>query len=500
MRAAITVLLFVGLTASSLARAQGSDGPFNDRRIAAARELEKGGQLDQAKQVYRDVLKQQPPSDGAAEALLSLARLAWDLHDPAQWGREAPPAAAIEEARSHLDVLKAQFPNAPQAAEGIWRLALLRLDPGAPFYNAEEGAALLTTLPIVSPDAPRAAEALLLAARQFLLAGRAPQAASYAFRVLTEFPRAGELCSAAWTVLARADIAQKRPGEALSELDKALRCGGREADVAEARDLARLLDRLVYRSLRGAGPLLQPSEPSPAFSAKDAMLTTNARGQLVATAPREGQVIVFSGDKGGERTQQPGIVAIGFDQWSRRWLIAGERLFGPIGVGEIPLPEKAEPHALAPAGPRTVWVVDGDTDRVLRLGLTGDFKISAFLPQRAKPSRVSATPDGGAWILDDRTPAAYRVGPDGKLLSSVALATVAPKPVDLALDQLGNVYILDEKAVAVVAFTPTGEKLMTLSLPKDGDNGFSRPEALAVDRSGAVAVYEPRRGKIQWFR
>ncbi|MFN7964171.1 MAG: tetratricopeptide repeat protein [Acidobacteriota bacterium] len=167
-----------------------------DRRITAARELENSGQLDAARQLYREIVASTAPTEAIPEALLSLARLAWPVDDPARLGREPVPQGLALEARTQLETLRVKYDRTPQAAEALWRLALLELEPSSPYYDPVDAAAQLRTLTVIAPDSPRVPAALVLAAETESRNGRLTQAARIALDVVR--PSGTEDSSRAW--------------------------------------------------------------------------------------------------------------------------------------------------------------------------------------------------------------------------------------------------------------------------------------------------------------
>ncbi len=470
-----------------------------DRRITAARELENSGQLDAARQLYREIVASTAPTEAIPEALLSLARLAWPVDDPARLGREPVPQGLALEARTQLETLRVKYDRTPQAAEALWRLALLELEPSSPYYDPVDAAAQLRTLTVIAPDSPRVPAALVLAAETESRNGRLTQAASIAFSMLSDHPLALEYCSRAWQVLADADLATPRYGEALSALGRAANCNGPTAPAEVAKARARLIVRQLNRT---AGvTVTTPVESAAPLALRDPQLTFDNDGKLWIGSQKDGMLIALRNDRIVEKIPLPGNVASGFDAWSRRWTIVGPRVIAPAGAGEYPLPAGTEPISIAPSGAKLVWIADADTNRVIRVGAGGKIEVTAALPPKAEPIKLLATPEGGVWVLDDKaTGALHQIAPTGALQRTISFAGLATRVVDVTRDYLGTLYLLDAKSASVIVVSPDGKPLQTLALPQQGDAAFSRPAALAVDRDGSVAVYDSKRGKIAWLR
>lgn len=471
----------------------------SDRRLTAARELEVAGQADAARQLYLEIASSTTASDAIPEALLSLARLAWPLEDPARLGREPLPGAMAIEARTYLETLRTKHDRTPQAAEALWRLALLELEPSSPSYDPADATAQLRTLTVTAPTSPRVPAALALAAETERRNHRLPQAASIAFSLLADHPAALEYCSGGWSVLADAEISALRFGEALNALGRAASCGGAGPQAERAKQQARLLARQLARS-PGAVAVV-PAELPVTIALRDPQLTIDVDGTLWIGSPKDGMLVGIRGDRVVEKVPLPGLVSAAFDAWNRRWSIIGERVLAPAGAGDYPMPEGAEPVSMAAVDAKAVWIADSDTRRVMRIVAGGKIDATAALPAKAEPTKLIATTEGGVWVLDERAPGAlHHIVPNGARLRTVSLAGLATRVVDVARDQLGTLYLLDSKSASVVLISPEGRALQTITLPQQGDAAFTRPTALAVDRDGSIAVYDSKRGKIAWLR
>ncbi len=471
-----------------------------ERQIKAAQDLERDGQVAQARQVYEQVAAKDAESPWADDALLALARLDWPLSDPDELASAGVDQAALASARAHLEELKARFPDSDSAPEAAWRLALLRLLPGSEHFDREEAVALLSTLPTLYPEAKEVPWALGLAARLQLLADRKESARRLAFELLSrfpDFPRRGR----AWLVLARSEFLDGKVPEALAALGEAqLSAGDDRPTFRLATDLATTLDRLAYGATRGGNAFELDKDSLVVAPGKLSGLAFDPEGRLAAVMPREGEVLVWTpGEPAPERRQMPGIRAVAYDSWGRQWLASDTGLMAPGGL-VFSLPEGAEITSLAPSGPRSVWVVNRDANAVLRLTAGGAPAVSAELAKRTSPRAVVEAPFGGAFILDAKQKSLVHVGADGKSLHVVSLAELVQSPVDLGIDAFGRLYVLDAKNAVVIVLTAAGELMHRIALPRDGEISFAKALALAVDRSGQIVVYEGRKRRLGWWR
>jgi DNA-binding beta-propeller fold protein YncE len=80
----------------------------------------------------------------------------------------------------------------------------------------------------------------------------------------------------------------------------------------------------------------------------------------------------------------------------------------------------------------------------------------------------------------------------GRLLRSIGPAGLR-KPADVAVDAFRNVYVADEEG-GVSVFDPEGRPFFTLGAD------LGKPTALALDRTGAVLVYDDRADAVVRYR
>ena len=72
-------------------------------------------------------------------------------------------------------------------------------------------------------------------------------------------------------------------------------------------------------------------------------------------------------------------------------------------------------------------------------------------------------------------------------------------PEDLALDSLGNVYVVDGETHCAQKFTSDGTFLAKWGTLGDGDGQFYEPESIAVDDLGNVYVADSENHRVQKF-
>ncbi len=492
----LLALLSLGAMGTA-ARAQ--PAALDERQYRAARDLERSGQLEQAEEIYRQIVDSRPDSDRADDALLALARIAWPLDDPGQLAADASALGSIESARSSLELLRKKYAAGDAAAEGLFRLALTHLVPHPRAWRPEEAAALLTTLPVLYPGAPEVPAALALAAELDIAAGRPSRASELAFRLIADWPDS-PYTAQAWIVLGRVDFAAGRADEALAAFGAARRSAAErdERVASRALELSTLVDRVAYAPSRPAAAYRFGTVARP-LPGKASDLASDGEGRILAVLPRDDALVVVEQD-GTTVQKRPsvGAAAVAVDAWGRSWLAHGAGIATPAG-DTLPLPPKARLSAIAPVAPGTVWAVDDRERRVVRLELGAGIVAEARLPQRSTPLRVAPAEDGGAWILTERPSLIVGVGPNGLPRKTIRLDSLVREPYDFDRDSLGHLYVLDRRELRVLVLSEEGQVLQRIAL-SGPDRGIEKPEAIAVDGSGAVAVFDARDKRISWFR
>jgi len=363
--------------------------------------------------------------------------------------------------------------------------------------------ALLSTLPVLYPQAEQVPEALALGALLHLEAGRKRRAEQMAFELLSTYP-SHRTAGRAFMVLARSEFDSGHSEQALVALGKAQLFSDEDpATSNQALDMANQVDRLSFALGRSSGRLYEVAlDPAP-FVLPDRAegLVFSRSGTLYAAVPREGGVLVYHpGSLSPERIPMGGVQAVAVDRWDRLW-VAGEFGVQAPGGEVIVLPERAEIISVAPVGVSTAWVVDGRSGEVIRLdaGSMGE-GVRAQLPERFDPIVVVSGVFGGAWILDKKLDALLQVGADGTALKFVPLEEIINDPVDLVRDDLGHLYLLDAKGPALIVLSPAGELLKRQLLPTEGEPSLAKAKALAVNRAGDVVIHESRKKRVIWLR
>jgi streptogramin lyase len=103
------------------------------------------------------------------------------------------------------------------------------------------------------------------------------------------------------------------------------------------------------------------------------------------------------------------------------------------------------------------------------------------------------------WALEPHEPAAYRFDSKGILEEKIALAGKVAFPYSLAIDPVGQLFILDRHASTIAVFSPQGEFKYNFL-----DSGQARgqlyfPSEIVFDPWGQLCVVEEGNGRVQVF-
>ncbi len=501
VRGAIALVVAGALALAVPAIANDGDAAALERRYLAARDLEATRQLGQAREMYLEIAAIETGNPRRDDALLGLTRIALGASGPDEPIPRTTSPAALVEARARLSAIVDGPSGADAAPEAAYWLALLMLEPRAPFFDPAAAQAELTAYPRLYPGSAFSRGAMLRASELLVASGRADAARQLAFRALAG-GAAGNEAAQAWRVLGEAEARAGRAQPALVALGRSAELASGGPLAREATDLATIVDRSAFGRSRGTAGGYDASGQPVGLPGRVVDLAAQADGTLIALIARDGQLVTIAPDgKAGNRATALGATAVAIDRSGRTWLAAPGKLLNGDDGATIPLPSGAEVVSIAPTGPQAAWVADADQRRVVRLNGDGSVAVTAPLPPRADPVRVAAAADGGVWVLETRGPTLLGYGPGGEQRAAVALAERVEKPIDLRTDALGNVYLLAAKPIAVYVFDASGKLALTWEpVSADPNDEFPRPSLLAIDGAGGIAIYDARRENVRWWR
>jgi TolA-binding protein/streptogramin lyase len=481
------------LAAARLATAAPESPEEQARRLLEeGREYREQGKLKQALDNFNIIINSFGKTEAVGQALLEIGRYRMEVD-----GDAASARAAFEQvARDHP-----QSDAAPGAYYYLGRLVFQRATTAAELEDALAQFSRVETLYPGSEWVPRALQAAAMVHRR---AGRYEEALGLDRRVALEYP-ASDAAPRAQFETGQALALMRQPRQAMEEFQQVR---NRFPDDPLA---AKALERItaLYRLFGGAKPVFTRDA---SFSAGSGNLLKDVRALLV---DGDGALWIASNKtKSAARIGSSGTVEASLTAEDPRTLSltpGGEVVVaartavrvGPRDIRRFSLPpekpgDKAEPlerilaAAVTPGG--LVLVSDEKNDKVYRFDGKGVFQ-GTFPPRDTTDRKVVriVVDTEGAILLLDRDEKTVRVYDEtGRLLRSIGPAGLR-KPADVAVDAFRNVYVADEEG-GVSVFDPEGRPFFTLGAD------LGKPTALALDRTGAVLVYDDRADAVVRYR
>jgi hypothetical protein len=471
----------------------GSGDDFAKRQYDTALAFMKSGRADEALKDFQAIADNYPSSSVADQALLQLATYYWE---------HGADRARAQAATDQLLRLYGTGRAAPFAHLLNGRMVLAGTDAN----RTETALASFERARRLFPAAEIAAAAAYYSGDALRLAGRCPDAVSEYATVLVGYPQmiwAGR----AEIGLARCFIAQHRPRDAMSHLQRARQYGDLPAD--ELTSISRWLTVLARFYLR------VPADP--AFVPGGRALTQTARAprDIIALATDAGEhlhVLTESAfllyDVQGKPTQsfqvsEPRALAVDLD--GHPLVVEKNGLRTPKGAPILVRPTGAGGNAgeLLTDLSAAVILSNGEivlaerkTKHLHRLAADGKY-LAPFATLHTtrmaindRDEIVAVDRDTKTIVLLDRQGAIIRRIPargDGYQFENIN---------DLAIDSLGHVYALDRDQATVFVFTNDGKLLASVKSPENGDAAFRETTAFALDPAGRLFLADDRAHQV----
>jgi TolA-binding protein len=487
--------LALALLAAGAARVFAQAGAAPDEQ--ARRLLEDGrayrqqGKVKQALDNFNTIVSGFPQSDSVDDALLEIGRYHLEVERD------------VDKARAAFDKVAKQFPQSDGAPGAYHYLGLLTLQGATTQAELDDAAAQFTRVQRLYPRSawvPRALSAEGLVLRR---AGKLEEAIDAQRRVALEYP-SSDAAPAAQFQIGHCLALLGRPAQAMEEYQRVRNRFPRDEWAAAA------LDRVtgLYRLHGFARPRFAPDS---AFSVgagnvlKDvrALLMTPGRTLWLASDKISAVVPFDAAGKMGAAVTAQDVKSLSLSP--RDELVVTARLAVRVGTGQagllglsvpsdkpgVPEPlEKLTAALVTPGG--SLLVADGKRRRLQRFDLAGKHLGTWGDAREREVARLLLDGEGAVLAFDpDERLLAY-FDETGKLLRSLPLRGEGfdlRKPLDVALDPAGNVYVADEQA-GVVVLTPKGKLLARFG------EELKKPRALTLDPTGAVLVYDERLERV----
>ncbi len=508
--------------------------PLDARLFAQATAAAAGGRRDEAVKLFRRIHTEYPDSPMAPPALLKSAEMLYPVIAWSQIGAGSGPA--MQQAADLLGRLAQKYRASNEAAQALVRLGYLALEPARPKIDVDDACTRFSTAVQMYPDSDAADEAGFGSGMCELLRGRPARAAEAFGSLLTlhpDSPLAEESLYRYGVALSRLDDAP----EAMLALQRLRTRAPNSPFAAAALDRITLLYRLrLLPSLAAgaAGGAAGKGTPAAAGAATPRAdwkalytidpdygaalaagggpakirgisdLSIDPQGLLVAASPRTPAVFRLDA-RGGiqEQIAHPGpdhvaaaeglaIYISGGDQIAvnaRNWSgpsFPGANGHPPSDYGPIALDALGRVHML---DRRENAVLVYDRSRRLVAAIRPAGKEARFID-------LASSDEGTVVALDGRSRVAVLLGQQGESGRVDLAAAGLTEPEGLAVDGLGNLYVLDARSGGVSVLDPRGAPIALIQLPKEAASRIGEVAAVAVDAQGRIYLGGRKSGLV----
>jgi TolA-binding protein len=510
--AAAAALVPGGARAAPAAEEGGSD--LARRTFLNAEQLMREGKYDQALRDFQQVIHAFADSPLADDALMRVGSYHYPAESIAELGSASP--AAQEAARPYFEQVRERYPQSDSAPHACFKLGLLSLEPGSPKRNLDEAYAGFYSVVNIYPESAWVGGALLGAAVAELGKRNYDRAILALERSLEESPRGPSSAEASFYL----GFANARTGDVLraAEAFQACRLIDEKSPAARsALDWLTLLHNVRLRPAAGLSPELRhDSEFVPRLPAGEDLrgqvdLAVDPSGRLLVADPRRGAVLTFAQD-GSKTAIDPmeGAARVAVDADGRPLAAAPGRVdlagpaFHPVRRSGSALRPVAEIGGLWRGSRGDVYLLDLGEGELLAYG--ADPAAPRILHQdKQAGTRVVALaggPEDRLYLLDRKGKGVLvlRPGEAPAPLYQPGSGPVLEEPVDVAVDALGDVYVLDGRLRMVLVLDPEGKRLTRIAPPAGSPGELVEPAAVAVGPQGEVYVYDERKRTVLRFR
>jgi TolA-binding protein/sugar lactone lactonase YvrE len=475
-----------------------------------ALQLLHSGKSEEALKGFEQIYQTYGKSSQAADALYQAAIYYYpttELEDLGQAGREG-----IQKALPLLDRIRRDYGTSNRAPEAMYRLGLLALEPENPKANPDEAYAAFTSVVNVYPQSSMIGQALFGAATSQMRSdsyGTAIEDFSRLLEQVPDFPAAPRARLAFGNCLVRSGDFQRGMEEYQKIRD--LYPSKKESQVALER--LTLLHRLRLNPLSGRAVTYRLDTTYggklEALSVKSLdSMAIDPDGNLLVGDRRGGSALkVDSSAKIVGRSVFADLQAVAVDRRGTLVLAGGGVLM--VGTRQQPLvrPDASAPRpvkdvaALAVDRDGRILVGDSKSQDVLLYSRDLEFKAPIHHVSSGRLAAIQVGLDNQVYVLDSKEKS-VSVYSDGKSVAKMKVdeppASIGV-PLDLAVDELGDLYVVDGSAARVVVLDPSGKRILATLLAEKAKGGLADPQRVQVDRQGRIYIYDRKDDAILRF-
>lgn len=470
------------------------------------------GRPEQGLERLEEVARVAPDSPWADDALLAAARHYYPPLDVSQLGSASE--GAIDRALQLLGSLRERYPLADSVPAATYTLGLIAMDPANPRRSLDEAYAHFASVMELHPDSPEAAPSAFAAARCSFSQGIVNDAAALLLWILEERP-ASPLADRARFMLSDLFDRGGESTRALHELQILRDTSPSSPLDAEASRRATLLYRVrklasgEFGSARPAWRRDDTYAPRPAAEElrSPVALAVSPDGSLHAADEKADSVLTIgpAGDvSGGTPWDRPQDIALGPNG---EVLVAGSRAVGWLGKAAVTPaagPESGDRDpgrvrriggiAVSPDG--RVLLIDASTPSVLAYDRNLVFQSVVYRAESGEISGIATGPDGEVWIGLAKPGEILRLDARGRETARISGATAGVASMsDLAVDEIGDLYVLDDRTRSVLVFDRNARPVTVIGLDGLGLGGVTLT-AIAVDGAGRIYFADRRTPRL----
>lgn len=477
-----------------------------DQRIFEhAERLVNEGRPDLALDEYRRLIESYPRSSLADDALVAIGTRLYAVSSLEQLGRAL--GEDLEEAYRTFDKVRRGLAQASAAPEAIMRMAYLRLEPYSANRDVEQARALFESVSEVYPGSKWVDDAHMGMAFCSRLGGN-PAGVIVDLLPFWESQATSKLRFRALLWNAEAYEALGRRAQAL-EIYQRVR--EEAAGSAEALQAQGLLVGLLRRTLAASGQAWLTEDSRFDGQVDDAREVTGVwaspKGWIYLADQGAGRILRLDrqGRKLGQRpAAKPALLA--FDVYGQAAVLEGSALKVGKQRWDLAVPRQGKKLSrLRPAAapmPRhdsNWWFVDERGEAVLEFNSALGYERVVWEDAKSRIDRARSGAQGSVWLLDMKANRLTRLDEEGavQVIDLRAAPVSLRRPVDLAVDIHGAVWVLDASKNGVAVFSPAGEYEGFVQLK--GSLNRANLEAVEVDASGALLVYDARQRRLRRF-
>jgi TolA-binding protein/DNA-binding beta-propeller fold protein YncE len=487
--------------------AAAQDGGLVQKLYETALQLLRGGKSDEALKGFEQIYDSYGSAPQAPDALYQAASYHYPVTNPEEIGSASRDN--IQKASALLERIRKHYGGSARAPDALYKMGLLALEPENPKFSPDEAYAAFTALANVYPNSPLVGEALYGAATSQMRSGAYDAALEDFARLLEQVP------SFPGAARARLDYGYSlyRTGDyprAMEEYQKIRDLYPAKSEAQAAKEKLTLLHRLRLIPATGRSVAYAPDA---SFSGRletlglrsvSSMAIGPDGGLLVADAKQGVAVVIDPKGRPGGKIAFPDAESAAVDRRGGPVVAGGGNLLSANKQQPLVRSDSATPRPVRETSgvgvgrDGRIYVGDAKTNEVLLFGRGLDFRTSVYRSAGGKLGSIRVGFDNQIYVLDARDKS-VTVLQAGKTMSRIRVGDAPASlsaPADLAIDELGDLYVADPGTGRVMVLDPSGKKILSTLGPDRGKGGISAPERIEVDRQGRIYVYDRKSDAI----